>query len=76
MAKKKAMPKTYKGKSTKPGGGGQFAMMVDAMTKKGMPKAKAAAITAKTGVKKFGQKKMTQWAVAGKKRAAKKKAKK
>jgi hypothetical protein len=74
-AKKKvpAKPKTYKGKSTKPGGGGAFAMMVDALTKKGMSKDRASAIAAAQGRKKYGAKKFTRMGVAGRKRAAKKK---
>lgn len=71
MAKKK--PKTYKGKSTRPGGGGSFAMGVDAMMKKGVSKKMASAIMAKKGMKKYGKKKMAFWAAEGKKRAAKKK---
>lgn len=68
--KKKA--KTYKGKSMRPGGGGQFAKMVDAMKKKGMPAARAKAIAAKAGMKKYGKKKMAKMAATGKKRAARK----
>ena len=76
MAKVKAKPKkrpaTYKGKSTKPGGGGRFADAVDAMTKKGLPVSEAKAIAAKQGRKKYGAKKMTQFSVAGRKRANRK----
>jgi hypothetical protein len=70
---KKPLPKTYKGKSTKPGGGGQFQMAVDAMTKKGMPMMEAKAIAAKEGRAKYGAKQMAEYAAAGRKRAANKK---
>lgn len=72
MPNKKTMPKTYKGKSTKPGGGGAFQMGVDAMTKKGLPKTEAAAIMANQGRKRFGNEKFAQMAATGKKRAMKK----
>ena len=74
VAKKK--PKVYKGKSTAPGGGGSFQMEVDAMVKKGMDPKMAAAIAAKNGRAKVGQKTMTKWSVAGRKRSAKKRVKK
>lgn len=64
-------PATYKGKSTKPGGGGSFAMMSDALQAKGMSKAKADAITASAGRKKLGKKKFQGFATAGRKRAKK-----
>jgi hypothetical protein len=70
-AKKK--PATYKGKSTAPGGGGSFQMAVDALVKKGMPLKRAQAIAASQGRAKYGAKKMSKFAAAGKKRAAKKK---
>ena len=73
--KKKGDPpakKTYKGKSLAPGGGGQFAKAVDAMTKKGLPRSEAQAIAAKEGRAKYGAKKMSQFAAAGRKRAQKK----
>ena len=73
MAKK---AKTYKGKSMKPGGGGQFAKMVDAIKKTGKSVSSAKAIAAAAGRKKYGKAKFQKMAVAGKKRAAKKKAKK
>lgn len=70
---KKAKPKTYKGKSLKPGGGGQFAKMVDAMVKgRGMSKAQAEAMAATMGRKKYGKKKFQQMAATGRKRAARK----
>lgn len=69
---KKKMPKTFQGKSTKPGGGGQFAMAMSAMTKKGMSKQEASAIAANEGRKKYGVKKMAQFSTAGRKRANKK----
>ena len=60
---KKKIPKTYKGKSTKPGGGGHFAMVVDALKKKGKSASAAKAIAASIGRKKYGKKKMTKLAV-------------
>lgn len=72
MVNKKTMPKTYKGKSTKPGGGGKFQMAVDTMTKKGLPKQEAQAIAAKQGRKEYGEKKFAEMTVAGRKRATKK----
>ncbi|MGE5631386.1 MAG: hypothetical protein ACM3TR_09855 [Caulobacteraceae bacterium] len=69
----KKMPKTYKGKSTRLGGGGQFQMMKDAIMKTGKSAESAAAITAAAGMKKYGKAKMAKMAAAGRKRAAKKK---
>ena len=40
------LPKEYKGKSTAPGGGGRFAMAVDAMEAKGLPESEAKAVAA------------------------------
>lgn len=64
------MPKTFAGKSTKLGGGGRFAMVVAAAKKGGATN--PAAVAASIGRKKFGAKKFTALAVAGRKRAAKK----
>lgn len=58
------------------GSGAKFAALqksvASSYVKKGMPAAKAkaigAAVAAKAGVKKYGQKKMTQMAVKGKKK--------
>lgn len=72
-AKKKA--KTYKGKSLKPGGGGQFAKMTDALKKKGFPEERARAIAANAGRKKYGKAKFQKMAANGRKRAAKRKGK-
>jgi len=72
-AKKKA--KTYKGKSTRPGGGGRFAKMVDALKRKGKTAAQAKKIAAAAGRKKYGTKKMAFYAAKGRKRAAAKKRK-
>ncbi len=66
--KKKPMPKTYKGKSTKPGGGGRFQKGVDDMMMTGMSEQSARKIMAKKGRKKYGAKKFQQMATAGKKR--------
>ena len=62
--------KTYKGKSMRLGGGGQFAKMVDAIKKTGKSAKAAAAIAAAAGRKKYGAKKMATWSSQGKKRAA------
>jgi len=71
MAKKKKMPKTYGGKSTKPGGGGRFKMVSASLRKKGVSKKRAGAIAAAIGRKKYGKKKFQKMAAAGRKRAAK-----
>ena len=63
-------PKTYKGKSLKLGGGGQFAKLKDKLAKKGVRN--PAAVAAKVGRTKYGAKKMSKMAAAGRKRAAKK----
>jgi hypothetical protein len=55
---------TYKGKSTAPGGGGAFQKCLDS--------GKSAELCATIGRKKYGNKKMTEFANKGKKRAAKK----
>lgn len=75
MAAKKKKPKTYKGKSTRPGGGGQFARVVDALKRKGKSEAAAKAIAAAAGRKKYGKAKMAKFAAAGRKRAARKRKK-
>ena len=70
--KKKPMPKTYKGKSTRPGGGGHFAMVVDALKKQGKSLAAAKAIAAAAGRRKYGKAKFQKMAAAGRKRANRK----
>lgn len=74
MAKSKVKykAKTYKGKSMRPGGGGQFAKMVDALKREGKSAASAKAIAASVGRKKYGKAKMAKWSAQGRKRAAKK----
>lgn len=67
------MPAKYKGKSTKPGGGGRFKKLTDKLKRKGKTKKQAAAIAAKIGRAKYGKAKMKKWAKAGAKRAATKK---
>ena len=62
----------FKGKSNKLGGGGRFAQIAA----KAGGGAKGAAISAAAGRAKYGNKKMTQMATAGKKRAAKKRSSK
>ncbi len=66
-----AKAKTYKGKSMRPGGGGKFAQMVDAMVKQGKTVTAAKAIAAAAGRKKYGKRKMAKFAAQGRKRAAK-----
>lgn len=66
---KKSMPKTFKGKSTKLGMGGRFAMVM-AAAKKGGAK-NPAAVAASIGRKKYGAKKMASMAAKGRKRAKK-----
>lgn len=68
MVAKKALPKTYKGKSTKPGGGGRFAKMKDELMQKGYSEESAERITAWRGRKKWGAKKMAQFSAQGRKR--------
>lgn len=65
----KKMPKTFEGKSTKLGGGGRFAMLESKLEKQGKSAESAKAIAAAAGRKSLGNKKMTQLAQAGKKRA-------
>lgn len=71
----KKKPKTYKGKSLKVGGGGQFLKMTDALKKKGMSTQKAKAIAAAAGRKKYGKSKFQKMAANGRKRAAAKRRK-
>jgi len=61
---------TFKGKSNKLGGGGRFAQVIAKMPK-GMLLKEKKAIAAIQGRKKYGAKKMTSMATAGKKRAKK-----
>ena len=57
-------------KSMKPGGGGRFAKCVKSVSKRKDVK-DAKAICAAQGRKKYGAKKMAQWAAKGRERAAK-----
>ena len=68
-----AKAKTYKGKSMRLGGGGQFAKLKDELIASGKSAASAEAIAASVGRKKLGKAKFQKLAVAGKKRATKKK---
>lgn len=61
--------KTYKGKSLRPGGGGRFAKMTDALKRKGYGTKRAKAIAAAVGRKKYGAKKFASMAAAGRRRA-------
>lgn len=72
-SKAKKQPKTYKGKSTRLGGGGKFQKGVDEMMAKGMSEDYARRVMAKRGMQKYGAGQMMTWAQAGKKRAARKK---
>jgi hypothetical protein len=64
MKKAAKMPKTYKGKSTRLGGGGRFAKLEDSLKGKvSNPGAVAAAI----GRKKLGKAKFQKLAAKGKK---------
>ena len=62
MAKK--MPKTYKGKSTKLGGGGRFAKLKDELKGK---VSNPGAVAASIGRKKYGAKKMAKMSAKGRK---------
>ena len=61
-------PKTYKGKSTKLGGGGRFAKLEDSLKGK---VSNPGAVAASIGRKKLGTKKFQKLATAGNKRASK-----
>lgn len=65
--------KTYKGKSLKLGGGGQFARMVDAIKKSGKSQAAAKAIAAAAGRRKYGKARFQKMAATGQRRAKRKK---
>jgi hypothetical protein len=65
------MANTYKGKSMKPGGGGRFAKLVDRLRQRGMSEKRARAVAASIGRRKYGAKRMAQWAAAGRKRSRK-----
>jgi hypothetical protein len=62
---KKKLGKTYKGKSTKPGGGGRFKKMVDDLMKRGKSRKQAEAIAANAGRKKYGPKKFKEMSEKG-----------
>jgi hypothetical protein len=57
-------------KSMKPGGGGRFAALTNKLEKQGKSADSAKAIAAAAGRAKYGAKKMTSMAAAGRKRAA------
>lgn len=67
-----AKAKTYKGKSLRPGGGGRFQRMKDAIMRgnPSMSEEEASAIAAKQGRKQYGPQKMAKYAAQGRKRAA------
>lgn len=60
-------------KSKKLGGGGRFQALTQKLEKQGKSAAAAKDIAGAIGIKKYGQKKMTSMAAAGRKRAAKRK---
>lgn len=62
---KKKLGKTYKGKSTKPGGGGRFKKMVDDLMKRGKSRKQAEAIAANAGRKKYGAEKFKEMSEKG-----------
>lgn len=72
MPAKKQVPKTYKGKSTRKGGGGKFAMVTDAIMKTGKSESIAKAIAAAQGRKKYGAKEFAKMSATGRRRAKKK----
>ena len=57
-------------KSMRPGGGGRFAKMKSAMKRKGYSGARARAIAATIGRRKYGKKRFQEMAARGRKRAA------
>lgn len=67
---KKKRSKTYKGKSTKPGGGGRFKKMVDDLMKRGKSRKQAEAIAASAGRKKYGSAEFNKMAASGQSRKA------
>jgi hypothetical protein len=56
------------GKSMKLGGGGRFAKLVGKLEGEGKSEGSAKAIAASVGRKKYGNKAMSKWAAAGRKR--------
>lgn len=60
-------PKVYKGKPTKLGGGGSFAMLKDKLAAKGAKN--PAGLAAKIGRQKLGKAKFQKLAAAGRKRS-------
>ena len=69
MPRETKKAKTYKGKSLKPGGVGQFAKMTDALQKQGMSEERADAITAAHGRQKYGKEQFQAMAAKGRARA-------
>ncbi len=58
----------YKGKSMRPGGGGRFKKMTDQLEREGRTADEAKAIAASAGRKKYGKKRMAEWAKRGRKK--------
>lgn len=61
--------KSYKGKSTKPGGGGRFSKLVDKLKGEGKSEDAAKGIAAAAGRAKYGASKMQKWSASGRKRS-------
>ena len=61
---------TYKGKSLRPGGGGRFQRIVDALIAKGMTRDHAEAVAAKMGRQHYGKARFQHYAEMGRQRAA------
>lgn len=70
--KSNSKAKTYKGKSTRKGGGGKFAMVTDTIMKTGKSEKAAKAIAASQGRKKYGKAEFQKMAATGRRRAKKK----
>ena len=64
-SRRKHMPATYKGKSTKPGGGGRFQMVEDEARASGA--SDPAAVAAAVGRRKYGKARFQAMAAAGRK---------
>jgi hypothetical protein len=58
-------------KSMRPGGGGRFAKLTAELKRRGVKNPKA--LAAWIGRKKYGAKRMAQWAAAGRRRARRRK---
>lgn len=68
----KKEPKTYRGKSTREGGGGKFAEIADKAAKEYGSKEAGERVAAAVGRRELGSKKMGELSAAGRARAARK----